>query len=83
MESHPHLDMILVVSFHYRVCIEIIKRWYGLALTGCPVHILFSPSKVLIVVHQAQNQLNPILLSFGNDKIQSLWAKSENENPDH
>ena len=63
-KKNVYLDVVFVVSLHHRVCVEIIFRSYGLALTPCPGHILFLSSHVIIVVHQTQHQLDPISSSF-------------------
>ena len=47
------LDMVLVVTLDNRVSKEIIIRCQILPSTCSPVHILFLPSKAIIVVSQA------------------------------
>ena len=65
--------MILVVTLDNRVSKEIIIRFQILPSISSPVHILFLPSKIIIVVSQAQNELDPISSSLSYNKIQPLY----------
>ena len=77
--ERPHLDMVFVIHLHDRVGKEIILRIQVLSLTSCPVHILLPPSKVLIIIHQTQYQLNPIPPSLRHHKIQPLHNQKEKQ----
>ena len=72
--------MILVVALDNRVPKEIIIRCQILTLTSCPVHILLLPSKILIVVDQTQNELDPMISGLSYDKIKSLQDRIKRHN---
>ena len=68
--------MVFVVLLDKWVGEEIIIRWNRLALTSCPIHILLFASKIVIIVHKAQYQFNPILSCLRYHKIQPLFTKT-------
>ena len=59
-----HLDMVLVEALGNRVSEELIVRSNGLPLLPRPLRVLLPPSEAIIIVHKAQNHLNPILPSL-------------------
>ena len=71
-EECLYLDMVFVVSLYHRVRKEIVFRIDGLSLTPCPFYILFLSSQVVIVIHQTQHQLDPVLSGFRYYEVQSL-----------
>lgn len=57
--------MILIISFNYNVSKEIIITIQVLSsMIPCPLNILFFTSKIIPVINQAENQVNPILFRF-------------------
>lgn len=60
--------MIFVVSLDNRISEEVIIVIYVLALVPCPFNILPFPSKSFPIIHQAQYQINPMLLASDTTK---------------
>lgn len=69
VEENPYLYMVLVVTLDDRIPKKVIFRCQELPLISCPVHILFFPSKAVVVVRQAQYELNPIPPGLSYNKI--------------
>jgi hypothetical protein len=72
MCSFPYPYMILVVTLNNRIPEEIIIGCQVLPLASSPVHILLFPSKAVVIVCQAQYELDPIPPGLGYNKIQAL-----------
>ena len=64
--------MVLVVTLNNRIPKEVIIRGQVLSLISSPIHILFFTSKAVIVVSQAQYELDPIPPGLSYNKIQAL-----------
>lgn len=71
-----YLDMIFVESFNHWVGEEPIIGCNVLTLIPGPFHILLLPSKVVVVVHQAQYKADLVLSGLGYNKIQPLHITS-------
>lgn len=78
-KKNSYLYVVLVVTLNYRVSKEIIIRCQVLPLTFSPVHILLLPSKAVIVVSQAQDELDPISSGLIYNKIEPLNPTKEFE----
>lgn len=70
-----YLDMVLVVSLHNRIGIEIVFTTDSSTCIARPLHVLSSASEVFVIVHQTQDQANTMTLSLRDHKIQSLMHK--------
>ena len=73
--SSNDLDMTFVVTFDNKVGEEFIIRSNVLPLISCPLDILLLPSKAIVVVNQAQYELDAILSCLRHHKIQPLDQK--------
>ncbi len=72
MSAFLYPYMVLVVALNNRISKEIIIRCQVLPLTSSPIHILLFPTKAVIVVSQAQYELDPISPCLSYNKIQAL-----------
>lgn len=66
--------MILVEPLYNLIGIEIIITAYLHTSISSPPHILSSPTKILIIVAQTQDQSNLVLSCLPNHKIKRLHA---------
>jgi hypothetical protein len=64
--------MVLVDALYKGVSEELIVRSNGLPPLPRPLHVLLPPSKAVVIVHEAQNHLNPMLPCLRQHEIQPL-----------
>lgn len=74
-----YIDMVLVPSLYKIISIEVVFVVQPLSLIPCPLNILLPPPKVIVVIHQAQNQINSILSGLRYHKVQTLRYQMQNQ----
>lgn len=68
----PYLGVVLVVSLHHRVRVEVVVAGDGDARAASPLDVLPPPAEVVEVVGKAQDQANPVPRGLRYHEVEAL-----------